>query len=163
MQLSQTQGSLWDQLIAPVPTKVSTTFNRLGYNAAKGVRALSHANIKPLFAKLKDHEHLLKHLDSDTTPNVFKGQFYTIEGLLCVKVSVFKIKSYEDMDLHTSLESKRIKASVDWIDDNILWFRRTPTGYESFIDYIDEYRDHFVVEGLSPSLELTVSLPDQLQ
>lgn len=120
-------------------------------------------NIKPLFEKLKEHEHLLKHLDRDATPNVFKGQFYTIEGLLYVKVSVFKIKSYEDMDLHTSLESKHIKASVDWIDDNILWFRRTPTGYESFIDYIDEYRDHFVVEGLSPSLELTVSLPDRLQ
>lgn len=134
-----------------------------GYAAQKAIRSLSHANIKPLFEKLKIHEPLLKHLDSDSTPNVFKGQFQAIEGLLFVKVSVFKIKSYEQMDLHASLESKHIKASVDWIDNNILWFRRTPTGYESFIDYIDEYRDHFVVDGLHPSLELTVSLPDQLQ
>lgn len=115
-------------------------------------------NIKPLFEKLKQHEHLLKHLDRDSTPNVFKGQFLIIEGLMYVRVSVFKIQSYEQMDYYQSIESKHIKASVDWIDDNILWFRRTPTGYESFIDYIDEYRDHFVVDGLAPSLEMTVAL-----
>lgn len=115
-------------------------------------------NIKPLFEKLKQHESILKHFDSDLTPNVFKGQFYVMEGLLYVKVAVFKIKSYEDMGKHSSLESKRIKASVDWMYHNVLWFRRTPTGYESFIEYVDEYRDHFVVDGVDPSIEFTVAL-----
>ena len=117
-------------------------------------------NIKPLFEALKQHEHLLKNLDKDATPSVFKGQFLIVEGLLFVKVSVFRIKSYEQIGYIRRLEGKIIKASVDWIDYNVLWFRRTPVGYESFIDYIDPYRDHFVVDGLDPSLEFTISLPD---
>lgn len=140
----------------------ATSTTDYGFRVAQSIRAISHVNIKPLFDKLKQqHEPLLKHLDKDNTPNVFKGEFYFIEGVLFVKVSVFNIKRYEELDYHPCLESKHIKASVDWIDSNILWFRRTPTGYESFIDYIDEYRDHFVVEGTAPSLELTVCLSNQ--
>jgi hypothetical protein len=131
------------------------------YNVAKSIRTISHANIKPLFDKLKQHEPLLNHLDKDKIPSVFKGEFSFIEGVLFVKVSVFQIKCYEQVDYHSSLESKHIKAAVDWINNNILWFRRTPVGYECFIDYLDEYRDHFVVDGLAPSLELTLILSDQ--
>lgn len=133
------------------------------YSVQKTARYLSHAHIKPLFEKLKQHESLLKLLDKETSPIVFKGDYLFIEGMMFVKVSVFKIRNYEQMDLHSCLTSKYVKASVDWIDNNILWFRRSPTGYESFIEYIDEYRDHFVVDGVHPILELTVSLPDLLQ
>lgn len=152
---------LWSQLVRPTPLQTKTVAET--YNVQKATRSLSHASIKPLFEKLKQHEPLLKLLDKEASPIVFKGDYQFIEGLVFVRVSVFKIKDYEQMDLQCCLTSKYIKASVDWIDNNILWFRRTPTGYESFIDHIDEYRDHFVGDGIHPILELTLSLPDSLQ
>lgn len=150
---------LWSQLVRPIQSQTIAD----AYSVQKTTRYLSHAHIKPLFEKLKEHEPLLKLLDKETSPVVFKGDYLFIEGVMFVKVSVFKIRSYEQIDIQCCLTSKHIKASVDWIDNNVLWFRRTPTGYESFIDYIDEYRDHFVVDGVDPALQLTVCLPDLLQ
>lgn len=120
-------------------------------------KTISHSYISSLFHELKKHEGLLKHFDqTGTGPYVFMGEFLFKDGLLSVKVSVFNIHKYSSPADCDFIKDNYIKSTVDWVERDILWFRRSSSGYEAFIEYTEDYRDYFVIEDIAPTLELSV-------
>ncbi len=115
----------------------------------------THTDIRRLYLALKEHEPLLTTIDKSTDLLVFSADYETTEEGL---VATLRAYTYIAVDYKETLSTTHIKAGSDWMSKQRLWFRKTKNGYEAFIDYIDEYRDHFMVDIEKPCISFRVKI-----
>ena len=118
-----------------------------------------------LFQKLKQGR-IAELINSSQKDVSFAAYFFIEEDTLYAKVEMYNVygtsvnPAFNNLNKYVLTESLFTPNVVDeWMTKSTLWFRKDHNGqYESYIDYMDEYRPLFSVNPCSPLISFSIPI-----
>jgi len=116
-----------------------------------------------LFQKLKQGR-IAQLINSNEKEVAYAAYFFIEEDTLYAKVEMYNVygtsinPAFNNLDKFVLTDALFTPDVVDeWMTKSTLWFRKDRYGrYESYIDYMDEYRPLFSVNPSSPLISFTI-------
>lgn len=111
-------------------------------------------------------ERILKSLETASLPEcahsadtVLRIDCDPQEESLLLTVAVFEVYSRVPYHYKRHPYDQYVNVAADWNNANALWVFKSTQGYEAFVEYMDEYRDHFILEGKRPLQSIKYDIP----
>ena len=118
----------------------------------------TYSDILKLYGALGPHQSLIDTIVQESTePLVFCAEYDKTDKGLVVKVYVYTFKPVP-LSIRYAC-SGYVNVGNEWMNKHRLWFRKCAEGFEAFIDYLEDYRDHFTVEVNKPKMTFTLTIP----